>query len=62
MIIEKIDNTIGEYNYLLSSQLEEQRTYFEEKIENRLKAFSENQEVKMLDFTLKELRTVTLKK
>ena len=30
---EKIENVIMEYNYLMSSQLEEQRKYFEEKVE-----------------------------
>jgi len=32
MLLEKIDNTVREYNYLLTSQLEEQRRYFEEKV------------------------------
>ena len=41
-LLEKIQNTISEYNYLLSSQLEEQRAYFElkmhdvtDKVQNR---------------------------
>lgn len=36
MLLEKIDNTVREYNYLLTSQLEVQRKYFEDKIEARL--------------------------
>jgi len=32
MLLEKIENTVREYNYLLTSQLEEQRKYYEEKV------------------------------
>lgn len=33
-VLEKLQATIREYNYLLTSQLEEQRHYFESKIED----------------------------
>lgn len=32
LLLEKIDNTVREYNYLLTSQLEEQRKYYEAKV------------------------------
>ena len=32
---DKLEETIQQYNYLISSQLEEQRSHFEEKLEER---------------------------
>ncbi|CDW74591.1 UNKNOWN [Stylonychia lemnae] len=55
MLLEKIDNTVREYNYLLTSQLEEQRQYFEEKIEMRVKQLRQNKDIAELDYCINEL-------
>ena len=39
LLLEKIDNTVREYNYLLTSQLEEQRKYYEAKVRNYCSSF-----------------------
>ncbi len=55
LLLEKIDNTVREYNYLLTSQLEEQRRYFADKIEERVQALRQNATIADLDFCLEEL-------
>jgi hypothetical protein len=52
MLLEKIENTVREYNYLLTSQLEDQRRYFEEKINTRLQALMSNPDIAALDYTI----------
>lgn len=52
MLLEKIENTVREYNYLLTSQLEDQRRYFEEKINTRLQALKSNPDIAALDYTI----------
>jgi hypothetical protein len=56
MLLEKIENTVREYNYLLTSQLEDQRRYFEEKINTRLQALIRNPDIAALGYTIKELK------
>jgi hypothetical protein len=49
LILDKIQSTIREYNYLLTSQLEEQRTYFERKLEARRVELAANSIHEQLD-------------
>lgn len=52
MLLEKIENTVREYNYLLTSQLEDQRKYFEEKINARISALRTNPDIASLDYCI----------
>eukprot|EP00826_Nyctotherus_ovalis_P049408 TRINITY_DN5975_c0_g1_i20.p1 TRINITY_DN5975_c0_g1~~TRINITY_DN5975_c0_g1_i20.p1 ORF type:complete len:231 (+),score=76.61 TRINITY_DN5975_c0_g1_i20:189-881(+) len=45
---DKIENTLTEYNHLLTAQLEDQRNYFEAKLRNSKKAFEETEEMKAI--------------
>ena len=56
-MLDKIQNTIREYNYLLTSQLEEQRTYFEKKLECQRKELLDQMipQHEQLDYSIKEL-------
>ena len=58
-LIEKIQSTILEYNYLLTSQLEEQRSVFEKKLASTADAYETDQQLReeheRLDLNLEEL-------
>jgi BRCA1-associated protein len=47
-LTDKIENTLREYNHLLTAQLEDQRNYFESRLKNAKKAFEETEEVKSI--------------
>jgi len=47
-LTDKIENTLREYNHLLTAQLEDQRNYFEAKLKNTKKAFEETEEMKSI--------------
>lgn len=58
-LIEKVQSTILEYNYLLTSQLEEQRSIFEKKLASTADAYETDQQLReeheRLDLNLEEL-------
>ena len=58
MLLDKIESTVREYNYLLTSQLEEQRQYFEVKMEKRVQGIRDNTETRAMDSCIQELQTV----
>jgi len=65
-LTDKIENTLSEYNHLLTAQLEDQREYFEEKLKNYKKAFEETPEMKEINEKLaclnKEIEEAKIKR
>ena len=54
-LTEKIENTLREYNHLLTAQLEDQRNYFEAKLKKCKKVFEETEEMKAIKGKLDSL-------
>ena len=54
-VLEKIQSLIREYNHLLTSQLEEQRTYFEAKLDHQQQTIMKRPEFASIAHTIEAL-------
>lgn len=56
LVIDKIQNMQREYNHLLTSQLDSQRHYFEEKLKQQKKEINAKPDLQILNHSISELQ------